>query len=276
MPKVLTQQQIDQYHELGYISPIDVMSEDEALSYKDKLEAAERDYPEEVNAKNRNNAHLSFAFLDELVHHPVIVDAVEDLIGSNISLWGTVLFIKDPQSSGYVSWHQDGTYMGFTSNNFVTPWIALTHSNLENGCMTMIPGSHKKHIRKHDDTFDDDNILTRGQVVSEVDTTKAVDLILRPGQMSLHHGEVVHGSQPNHSQHRRIGYALQSYMPPHIQQVIGENQWLQIRGENKRENNVALKRPRFDMDPQGVATRKFVNENFSNILYHGAEQKRAY
>ncbi len=276
MPKVLSQKQIEQYHEQGFISPVDVMPEDEALSYKEKLERTERNYPEEINAKNRNNAHLSFAFLDELVHHPVVVDAVEDLIGSDISLWGTVLFIKDPETSGYVSWHQDATYMGFNLNDFVTPWIALTHSNRENGCMSMIPGSHKNHIRKHDDTFDDDNILTRGQVVSDIDTSNAVDLILRPGQMSLHHGEIVHGSQPNRSKQRRIGFALQSYMPPHVHQVIGKNQWLQIRGQNRRENSVQLTRPRFDMDPQGVATRKLVNENFADILYHGAKQRRAY
>jgi non-heme Fe2+,alpha-ketoglutarate-dependent halogenase len=94
MPKILTQKQIKRYQEEGFISPIDVMSEDEALSYKQRLEAVEDGYPDEINPENRNNAHLSFIFLDELVHHPLIVDAVEDLIGENISLWGSVLFIK--------------------------------------------------------------------------------------------------------------------------------------------------------------------------------------
>ncbi|MGU9957360.1 MAG: phytanoyl-CoA dioxygenase family protein [Arenicellales bacterium WSBS_2016_MAG_OTU3] len=276
MPKALTTQQVEQYHELGFISPIDVMSEDEALCYKERLEAVEQNYPDEINAENRNNAHLSLACLDELAHHPVVIDAVEDLIGPNIDLWGSVLFIKDPQSSGYVSWHQDATYMGFNANDFVTPWIALTPSNRKNGCMTMIPGSHKQHIRKHDDTFEDNNILTRGQVVSGVDACNGVDLILRPGQMSLHHGETIHGSQPNRSQHRRIGYALQAYMPPHVQQIIGENQWLPIRGDSKRKDCVSLTRPLFDMHPQGVVTRKFVNKNFSDILYHGAKKRRAY
>ena len=73
MPKVLTQQQINQYHKQGFISPIDVLSEDEALSYKERLEAAEREYPDDFNLENRNNAHLSLTCLDELVHHPVIV-----------------------------------------------------------------------------------------------------------------------------------------------------------------------------------------------------------
>lgn len=276
MPKVLTQQQVNEYHESGFVSPVDVMCESEAASYLEKLEAAERDYPQEINPENRNNPHLCFAFLDELVTHPIIIDAVEDLIGSNISLWGSVLFIKEPQSKGYVSWHQDATYIGIKPHDFVTPWLALTPSNLENGCMSMIPGSHKNHIRKHEDTFHQDNILTRGQVVQDVDESKAVDLILKPGQMSLHHAETIHGSQPNQSNQRRVGYAMQAYMPPHVRQVIGKNYWLQVRGENQRENSIALHRPQFDMDPIGVADRKLANDNWSEILYQGARTKRAY
>ena len=276
MPKVLTQQQIDDFHEQGFVSPIDVLSESQAAAYLEKLQAAERDHPEEINPENRNNPHLSFKFLDELVHHPIIIDAVEDLIGSNISLWGSVLFIKEPQSKGYVSWHQDATYVGIKPHDFITPWLALTPSNRHNGCMSMIPGSHKNQIRKHEDTFAEDNILTRGQVVKDVDESDAVDLILKPGQMSLHHAEVIHGSQPNQSNQRRVGYAIQAYMPPHARQVIGENYWLQIRGEDQREDSIALHRPQFDLDPIGVADRKRANDNWAQILYQGARKKRAY
>lgn len=276
MPKVLSQQQINDFHEHGYVSPIDVMSEYEAGVYLQRLEQAEHDYPNEINPENRNNAHLSFSFLDELVHHPVIVDAVEDLIGSNISLWGSVLFIKEPQTKGYVSWHQDATYVGIKPHDFVTPWLALTPSNRRNGCMSMIPGSHKDHIRNHDDTFSEDNLLTRGQVVRDIDESTAVELILKPGQMSLHHAEIVHGSIPNTSDQRRVGYAIQAYMPAHAQQVVGENYWMQIRGENQRQDSIALNRPKFDMDPEGVANRKLANDNWAEILYQGAEKKRAY
>ena len=276
MPKVLTQQQIDQYHDVGYMSPIDVMSEGKAATYLQKLESAEREHPNEINAQNRNNGHLSFSFLDELVHHPVIVSAVEDLIGVNISLWGSVLFIKDPQTKGFVSWHQDATYMGLKPHDFVTPWLALTDSNRENGCMSMIPGSHKNHIRTHEDTFDEDNILTRGQQVENVDESTAVDLVLRAGQMSLHHAEIIHGSQPNHSNRRRVGYAMQGFMPPHVRQEIGKNYWLDIQGDNSRNDSISLSRPSFDLDFTGVENRRLVNENWADILYHGASQKRKY
>ena len=276
MPKVLSRQQVKQFHDEGFISPIDVMSEHEAKRYRHQLETIERDHPDDINAQNRNNAHLVFPALDELVHHPVIVDAVEDLIGPNISLWGSVLFIKEPQTSGFVSWHQDATYMGIEPHDFVTPWLALTPSNLENGCMSMIPGSHKRHIQKHHDTFEEDNILTRGQVVKEVDESSAVDLILKPGQMSLHQAEIIHGSQPNLSNDRRIGYAMQAFMPPHTQQVLGDNYWLDIRGYNPRENNIPLQRPTSNMASKSVENRKRVNDNWANILYQGAEKKRAY
>lgn len=277
MPKFLTQHQVERYHTDGFLSPIDLISESEAVAIRHQLEEAERLYPEHINAENRNNAHLVFRFLDKLAFHSTVLDIVEDLIGPDFSLWGSVLFIKDPGSPHYVSWHQDATYMGMSSNNFVTPWIALSPSNRETGCMSMIPGSHKNQIRPHDDTFAEDNILTRGQVVNDVDESAAVDLILKPGQMSLHHGEIVHGSQANLSQQRRVGYALQSYMANDIRQHVGKNMWLPVRGENRSDSDtVLLHRPESDMDEQAVSQRAIVNQNFGDILYHGAAQRRSY
>jgi ectoine hydroxylase-related dioxygenase (phytanoyl-CoA dioxygenase family) len=274
--KVLSQQQIDQYRDQGFIAPIDVMPEDEALEYARRLQAAEHAYPAELNAENRNNPHLSFKFLDELVHHPLILDVVEDLIGPAFSLWGSVLFIKEPQSSHFVSWHQDATYMGITPHDYVTPWLALTPSNLDTGCMSMIPGSHKDLIRPHEETFHKDNILTRGQEIQAVDESMAVDLVLRPGQMSLHHAKIIHASQPNRSQQRRVGYAMQAYMPAGARQTLGENYWLPIRGDCAQPDFIELQRPVTDMDLAGAGERDKANRNWANILYQGAEKKRAY
>ena len=276
MPKFLTQQQVDEYHRQGFLAPIDVMSEAEALHYARQLEVAESRYPQELNAENRNNAHLAFGFLDELVHHPTILDAVEDLIGPAFALWGTVLFIKEPQSSHFVSWHQDATYMGLSPHDFVTPWIALTPSNLETGCMSMIPGSHGNDVQPHLETFHDDNILTRGQEIQDVDESVAVDLILRPGQMSIHHARVIHGSQPNRSQQRRVGFAMQSYVAAGGRQTQGKNYWLPIRGDCLQEDFVELKRPLHDMEPVAADERHKANDNWADILYQGASRKRAY
>ena len=277
MPRVLTKLQIEQYHDQGFICPIRVISEQEALSIKDELEQVEKEFPEEINSESRNNLHLSFAFLDALAHNKIIVDAIEDLIGPDISLWASVMFIKEPSSKQYVSWHQDATYMGLDSLDFPTPWIALSPSNIETGCMTMIAGSHKTKIQNHKDTFAENNILTRGQVIQDVDESMAVDLILRPGEMSIHHGAVIHGSQPNKSNQRRIGFSLQSYMPNNVKQIVGRNLWTHVRGQKRQDDDgMLLDRPRFNMDPNTVAQRKIANENLSEILYKGAKEKRNY
>ena len=277
MPRVLTKLQIEQYHDQGFICPIRVISEQEALSIKDELEQVEKEFPEEINSESRNNLHLSFAFLDALAHNKIIVDAIEDLIGPDISLWASVMFIKEPSSKQYVSWHQDATYMGLDSLDFPTPWIALSPSNIETGCMTMIAGSHKTKIQNHEDTFAENNILTRGQVIQDVNESKAVDLILQPGEMSIHHGAVIHGSQPNNSNQRRIGFSLQSYMPNNVKQIVGRNLWTHVRGQKRQDDDgMLLDRPRFNMDPNTVAQRKIANKNLSEILYKGAKEKRNY
>ena len=277
MPKVLTKKQIEQYHDEGFISPIRVISEKDALSIKIQLEEVEAQYPEEINSESRNNLHLSFAFLDALAHNTTIVDVIEDLIGPDIALWASVMFIKEPSSKQYVSWHQDATYMGLDSFDFPTPWMALSPSNLETGGMSMISGSHKSAIQKHEDTYADNNILTRGQAIKNVDQSKTVDLILKPGEMSIHHGAIIHGSQPNNSNQRRIGFSLQSYVPPSIKQVVGRNIWTHIRGRKRQDmNSIELDRPRYNMDPLTVSQRRVAEENLSEILYKGAKIKRNY
>ena len=277
MPKVLTKEQIEQYHDEGFIAPVRVISENEALSIKNQLEQVEANFPHEINAQSRNNLHLSFAFLDALAHNTIIVDAMEDLIGPDIALWASVMFIKEPSSKQYVSWHQDATYMGLDSIDFPTPWIALSPSNRDTGCMTMISGSHHSEIQIHKDTFAENNILTRGQVIPEVDKSKAIDLILEPGEMSIHHGAIIHGSQPNNSDQRRIGFSLQSYVPPSIKQVVGRNIWTHIRGKKRQDNDgIELDRPKYNMDPITVEQRRVAEENLSKILYKGAKIKRKY
>ncbi|MEM7195087.1 MAG: phytanoyl-CoA dioxygenase family protein [Pseudomonadota bacterium] len=274
---VLTDDQIQQYRRDGFVAPVQVFSKEQAAEYAAMLEASEHKYPDQLSATNRNNPHLVLPFLDEIVHHPVVLGAVEDLIGPAFHLWGSVLFIKDPGSEHFVSWHQDATYMGIEPHDFVTPWIALTESNLETGCMSMIPGSHADNIQSHEDTYGEDNILTRGQRVNNVDESTAVHLILEPGQMSLHHARVVHGSQPNRSRSgRRIGYAVQGYMPAHSRQVIGENYWTRIRGEFPSEDFIELPRPDSAMAPGDIETREMVNSNWTRILYHGAQKTREY
>ena len=249
------------------------MSEAEAADVLTALEAAEERYPEHLHAEHRNNAHLAFGFLADLAADPRVVDAAESLIGPDISLWSTVLFIKAPDSPAFVSWHQDAFYMGLDSDNFVTAWVALSPSTRESGCVSIIPGTHRGRAA-HDDTFGADNILTRGQTVSDVDEASAVDLVLRPGQMSLHHPWLVHGSQPNCTSRRRVGVAMQSYLGGDVRPLRGSHHVTAIRGTAPDESFTIAPPPLADVDPVAVTVRAAANAALSSVLYDGADHVR--
>ncbi len=261
-------------HRDGFCAPIDVMGEDEALALRERMEELERTHPDLLAPKERNNTHLILTAVDEIAHHPRILDAVEDLIGPDIMVFGSVLFIKEPHNPGYVSWHQDATYMGIEPHDGVTAWLALSDSTPESGCMRMLPGTHRDEIWDHVDTFDVDNILTRGQVIDVGDESSVVDLVLKPGQMSLHHRRVIHSSQPNNSDYRRYGVVIQSYIPPFVKQTLGAGAVQWGRGVDVPDYYRVLKRPRVDLAPEDIAIRNQVNAEWADILYHNASQKR--
>lgn len=250
------------------------MSERQAGDVLAALEAAESQFPDELHAEHRNNAHIIFPFLADLACDDRIVDAVESIVGPDISLWSTVLFIKEPDSASFVSWHQDAFYMSLDSDRFVTAWLALTPSTRHSGCVSVIPGSQRQRV-EHQDTFAENNILTRGQEVSNVDPNTAVDLVLRPGQMSLHHPWLIHGSQPNRSGVRRVGLAMQSYLGAAVRPVRGDHHVMAIRGAPPDGSFAAVSRPRSVCDPSDVAARAEANVALSSVLYDGADETRA-
>ncbi len=274
----LNQQQIDQFKKDGFLSPLDVMSPDEAADYRRRLEEAEVRYPGQLVGRHRNNPHVAFPLFDELAHHPVIVSAAKSLLGDDVLICGTVLFVKEAHSDGFVSFHQDATYMGMTPHLGISAWIALTHSNAENGCMRMIPGSHRDEIRPHTDTDDDANILTRGQTVRDVDETDAVELILEPGQMSLHHIKTLHDSKPNLTADRRIGFTIQCYIPPEVRQTKGNMRVQVAAGRDTRGHNEHVARPARDYADfeEACQRRDVVNDDWSEILYTDSDKKRVY
>ena len=273
MGKCLSDRQVEKFHNDGFLSPINVFSINEASELKDKLEDAEKIWPEAFSASARNNAHLNFEFLDSIVHNKNLLDAVEDILGPNILAYASTLFIKEPRDPGFVSWHQDGKYMGLSENIGITAWVALSEANGESGCMSMIPGSHEK-ILAHKDTFGKDNILTRGQEVQNVDAGKAVETPLRPGQASFHCPTVIHGSQPNRSEHRRIGFAIQTYIPTNVKSIHGRASAQLVRGIDTFGHFDLLQRPKRDMEEAQVTTRDRVNKEYADILYLGAKKTR--
>jgi len=217
----------------------------------------------------RHKTHLLFPFLAELVRHAKILDAIEDLLGPDILCWSSNFFIKEAADPAFVSWHQDSTYWGLSSPDVATAWVALTPSNAANGAMAMLPGSHKFDQMPHRDTFHRHNLLTRGQEIAvEVDEAQTVLLNLRPGEMSLHHVRTVHGSAPNPSLDRRIGFAIR-YIPTRLRQLEGEDSATLVRGEDRFHYFEHEPRPKIDMDPELLALHRQIAERNARILYRG-------
>ena len=270
----LNKSDIEHYRKYGWVAPIDIMSEAEAGILLNKLEQAEANYPDKLNAENRNNPHIEFPFLADLALHNKIVDAAASLVGNDMSLWSTVLFIKEPSTDAYVSWHQDATYMALNSDNHVTAWLALTPSTVESGCVAVIPETHLDGMIRHEDTFAENNILTRGQKVTGIDESLAVNLELRPGQMSLHHPLLVHGSLPNQSNKRRIGIAMQSYLGTDVRPTRGEHHVMHVRGAPVAKEFNEAPRPDMECSEEGALARIAANKAFSDVLYEGAEIRR--
>ena len=270
----LSPTQVAAYRRDGFVAPIDVLSPHEALILRERFEEAERRYPERLNSTHRNNAHYEFLCLDEVVHDARILDAVESLVGPDILLWSTVLFIKAPNSPAHVSFHQDATYMGLSPQIGLTAWLALSDTTVESGCMLMEPGSHHHSIRPHRDTFGEDNILTRGQTISGIDENVLVPVELGAGQMSLHHVRTVHGSAPNTSHDRRIGLALQGLFPPSVVQTRGQDLALLLRGTDEYGHFDPGKRPAQDAEPAAADFRDRANHRLGELLYAGARRQR--
>ncbi|MGH1482358.1 MAG: phytanoyl-CoA dioxygenase family protein [Geminicoccales bacterium] len=268
----LSSEQIRRYQETGYLSPIRVLSAAEATDYRTKLEAIET-----AGAASTDHLkfkpHLLFTCFDELIRHPRILDAVEGVIGPNILCWATNFFTKEPKTTSFISWHQDLTYWGLDPADIVTAWVALSPATVTSGCMRFVPGTHKMEIVPHNDTFADDNLLSRGQEVEvDVDEKEAVNVVLQPGEMSLHHVKLIHGSNPNRSDDRRIGFAIR-YVPAYVRQVVGEkDSAVLVRGVDTERNFEHETPPVHDLDEAALAQYAAIMKRQEAVLYRDTDR----
>ena len=222
MPTGLSPAQVEQYHRDGFIFPVDCLTPGDVRHYRTCLEDFEREQGGTLGRLPhlvRSKSHLLFTWMDELVRHPKVLDSVESIIGPNILIYHLTSWLKEPNDSSFVSWHQDGTYFGLEPPEQITAWIALTDTTPEMGCVKVVPGSHLLGQKPHKDTFSPGNLLSRGQTIDhKVDYTRAVMMPLRAGQVSLHHTYIVHSSEANRTDQRRIGIGV-SYIPTHCRLV---------------------------------------------------------
>ena len=272
----LSSNQVQKYNEEGFIAPIDVFSSQETDEIKKEIELIEKKWPNELDGIGRNYVHLISPVFDKVCHNSKILDAVESIIGKNILVCGTTLFIKNPDEKGFVSFHQDAKYIGLEPFNWVTAWVAITDSNETNGCMKMWAGTHKNEIKHHNQKFDENNLLTRGQTIENVPINETKSVILKAGQMSLHHPAVIHGSGLNKSKERRIGFVIQSYIGTNVDQVLGKMYVQLARGEDLFNHHEKANRPNQLMEKKDIILRKKANDELSKIFYLDSSKKGKY
>ena len=163
--------------------------------------------------------------------------------------------------------------LGLDPDDVVTAWVAFTDATPENGYMQFIPGTHKVDQLPHLDTFHRDNLLSRGQEIAvEVDTSKAVGIALKAGEMSLHHIKLVHGSEPNRSADRRIGLAIR-YIPTYVRQTKVRDAAMLVRGTDQYRHFDAEPRPRADMDAAALAAHAESVGRQVKALYQGTDKQ---
>ncbi len=267
----------EQYANDGYYFPIDAMTSVQAAGYRDEFESLEDAIEDSGIGRGGqlNQMHAVLCFVNEIVRNERILDAVEAAIGPDILVWGSTFFIKEPRTTGFVSWHQDLRYWGLEDEDaMVSAWLALGPVTKTNGCMQFIPASHTGGLLEHKDRFDADNFLYRGQEVQvDVDESKIVHVELEPGQFSLHHGHLLHASPANHSDIRRWGLTI-NYIAPHNRQVVADRDFaMLVRGKDAHGNFQPVPAPESDLSDDALRWHRKLLAAKDQATFDGATQR---
>lgn len=271
--KVLTPEARARYATEGFLCPVPAIGAAHAAEVRKKIEAVEAQHGGQWPRELALKPHLLYPWLDEIVRHPAILDAVEDIIGPDILCWASRFFIKDPGDGGFVNWHQDVTYWGLDiTENILTAWLAFTPATPANGVMKVIPGSHHKLLPHREGAGS--KLTVRGQEVAvEVDESKAVYMTLAPGEMSLHHVLLFHGSDVNTSSERRIGLAIR-YIPTRVKPLAGlpMDYVSLVRGVDRYHHFHLETPPARDLDPAALEQHRLVTTTYAGINEQAAKR----
>ena len=263
---MLNQAAISQYHAKGFLFPFHAFPPTTADAYRTDVERTCAG----ISGKSKPGApsyrvkpYLLFTWAARMVREPVILDAVQDLIGPDILVFHTTMWWKAKGSADRVPWHQDGTYFGLAPFEHVTAWVALSPSNTRTGCVRILPRSHQAGQLPHADHRDPTLMLSRGQtVVADIDPSTAIPIELSPGQFSLHHTMAIHASDPNTGDQDRIGIGI-SYIPTRVRHV-GPTRLSAtlVRGLDRYGHFDLEPAPRADLDPAAVAVHRDSDARF--------------
>ena len=245
MPHLSTAQ-VESFHRNGFLAPLPAFTPDETRTLRQRVETIEAAAGPGKERAARAGLPVTHAWAWDLVHDPRIVDPISDVLGDDVLLWSMDWFIKEP-GPAFVSYHQDATYWGLEPHHVATAWVALSDAGPRTGPMRFIPGSHKGPLYEQDDTFEDNNLLSRGQrVKTDVDESQGVLAPLKAGEMSLHHVRVIHGSDPNRTSDRRIGMVLR-YCATDVRQIKVEgDRAILVAGEDRYGHFEMIPRPATD------------------------------
>ena len=200
----------------GYVSGLPVLSESETLRYRTAYDRLEAEAAARGITARITNRHHEDPAIWALATHPRVLEYAREILGPDVVLLSSGFFVKQPGASDkFVAWHQDTTYWGLNPPFAITVWVAIDDSDVENACMRVIPGSHKVGLLPHRKSGREGNLLGQDQEIesSLFDESSAVDFILKAGHASIHHGELIHGSNANCSNRRRCGMTIRFTTP---------------------------------------------------------------
>ena len=246
------------YDRDGILFPIPVLSPEDTAFFRNRFQVWSDAAGGRLDAHDMRYPHLFQGWAYDLATLPAVLDVVESVIGPDILVNSTTMFCKYPNDGSWVSWHQDGYYLGLSGLSYVTAWVALTDSSMDNGCMKVVRGSHRSGKIEHDRSGDlvPNNLLPSGmQVVCEIDQKDVCYVVLSPGEMSLHHSNIIHGSNPNLSSRPRLGFAIR-YQAPDVRQQVATAPSVLARGTDRFGYYPLLKSRPGERDAQHAIRRQ--------------------
>lgn len=261
----------DRFERLGYVAPLRIVSESEAAACRARLEAFERVHPDKVGLIDMK-ANLLFRWIDAMTRNETMLRAVEPLIGPDVLVENVGFRNKAPDNKTYVSWHQDTVYLKFAPR-IITCWLALTPATVENGCLKIIPGSHKWGDMPHKEKVDPHSMLTRGHYVSaEFDQSNAAYLTLEPGEGILIDTAVLHASEPNLSRDRRMGMLI-DMVPASGVKLNGRESAMLVRGHDRWNHFDHEEPPEVDFGEAERERHRRAVELVTATFYAGSDRK---
>ncbi len=242
MPTIEASELTNTYQEKGFFYPITVLDSKEIEYYKSLYDQQKALLGKDTDPNRFKQLHLHFPWAYKLVTHPTVLKHVTSLLGKNVLVHGSSVFSKSPGDETYVSWHQDGYYLKLKSFEYVSAWIALSDSTVENGCMRFVPNSHQT-ILPHIENPNSYNLLGSGLTVDKIIADNdVVDVKLRAGEMSLHHVNLLHSSNPNVSDEKRVGFAVR-YISANFSQELPHHKVVLASGNYNESNFDLLQSP---------------------------------